>query len=447
MESRPHFSLKIYRAAVMSKLDYTCQIYGSTCCTSLKKLDTIHHSALRICSGAFRTSPVVSLYTHCVEPPLSLTRDRMSVNFYYRILSHPEHPFKPYLLNTDDDILFQNRPSCTPHLGLRIRNLIFNTSLSNITVRCQSQHNVPPWEMIKISRIHPFKDFNKNNTTPIIFQQLFIAHRSEYNNYTAIYTDGSKSINHVGCSFTCNNKIFSFKLPSFLSIFSAEFIAIEKALNYITTHHHKLFIIYTDSESVLESLKSNTCPPTFISVLKKYHNLQANGFDIKFCWIPSHVGIKGNETADAAAKQANTFLNCLIPYTDIKIQTKEFMLKKWQNLWNEQTDNKLYQIKPIISPWPEITPRKHDVLLTRLRIRHSRITHKHLLFGEPAPMCPQCHFSILTIRHILTDCPTLRHLYRQYFKTSVPDLNALIGQTPHPSLSVFLFSSGFYHQI
>ena len=120
-------------------MDYACQIYESACCTTLKKLDTIHHNALCICSGALHTSPVVSLYAHCVEPPLSLTRDRMSGNFYYRILSHPEHPLKPNLLNTDDDIFFQNCPSCTPHFGLRIRNLMSNTSLSIITVRCQSQ--------------------------------------------------------------------------------------------------------------------------------------------------------------------------------------------------------------------------------------------------------------------------------------------------------------------
>ncbi|GBL91750.1 hypothetical protein AVEN_71387-1 [Araneus ventricosus] len=36
-------------------------VYGSARPTVLRGLDTIHHSALRICSGAFRTSPVESL--------------------------------------------------------------------------------------------------------------------------------------------------------------------------------------------------------------------------------------------------------------------------------------------------------------------------------------------------------------------------------------------------
>ncbi|GFV56723.1 RNA-directed DNA polymerase from mobile element jockey [Trichonephila clavipes] len=38
--------------------------YGSACNSTLQKLDPVHHMALRICSGAFRTSPVQSLYVN-----------------------------------------------------------------------------------------------------------------------------------------------------------------------------------------------------------------------------------------------------------------------------------------------------------------------------------------------------------------------------------------------
>ena len=53
-------------------MDYACQIYGSAGTLYFKKLDTVHHSALWICSGACRTSPTVSLYVDCVEPPHSV---------------------------------------------------------------------------------------------------------------------------------------------------------------------------------------------------------------------------------------------------------------------------------------------------------------------------------------------------------------------------------------
>ena len=111
------------------------------------------------------------------------------------------------------------------------------------------------------------------------------------------------------------------RLPSFLFNFSTEFIDVEKALNY-TNHQHRLFIIYTDSQSVLETLQSNTYPPTFSFMINIYKDLSDGSFDIKFSWIPSHVGMRENEIPDAAAKQAHIYINCPIPYHDIKILIK-----------------------------------------------------------------------------------------------------------------------------
>ncbi|GBN41587.1 hypothetical protein AVEN_113665-1 [Araneus ventricosus] len=50
-------------------------VYGSARPTVLRRLDTIHHSALRICSGAFRTSPVESLLQDLSKLFISKLRD------------------------------------------------------------------------------------------------------------------------------------------------------------------------------------------------------------------------------------------------------------------------------------------------------------------------------------------------------------------------------------
>ena len=54
--------LNLYRSLVRSKLDYGSIVYGSARKSYLKCLDTIHHQGLRLALGAFRTSPVESLY-------------------------------------------------------------------------------------------------------------------------------------------------------------------------------------------------------------------------------------------------------------------------------------------------------------------------------------------------------------------------------------------------
>ena len=67
--------LKLYRSLVRSKLDYGCFIYGSARKSYLQMLDPIHNQGLRLALGAFRTSPVASLYVEADEPSLYSRRE------------------------------------------------------------------------------------------------------------------------------------------------------------------------------------------------------------------------------------------------------------------------------------------------------------------------------------------------------------------------------------
>ena len=53
-----NFLLRIYKSLVRSKLDYGCQVYGTAGASRLEKLDPVHHAALRLCTGAYRTTIV-----------------------------------------------------------------------------------------------------------------------------------------------------------------------------------------------------------------------------------------------------------------------------------------------------------------------------------------------------------------------------------------------------
>ena len=44
------------------------------------------------------------------------------------------------------------------------------------------------------------------------------------------------------------------------------------------------------------------------------------------------------------------------------------------------------------------------MVLARLRIGHSRLTHGHLMEGREQPYCEECIVP-LTVYHIVTDCP------------------------------------------
>ncbi|GBN29183.1 putative RNA-directed DNA polymerase from transposon X-element, partial [Araneus ventricosus] len=219
--------------------------------------------------------------------------------------------------------------------------------------------------------------------------------RQEYDDFIAIYTDGSKSADHVSFAVVFPNTTFSFKLHSSCSVFTAEIAAVLLALEKISDCLERKFIIYTDSLSVLESLKSfymhSHHHPLVLNVLHLLNKLASRDFNILLCWVPSHVGIVGNEKADMAAKLATAPTNSSTPLTDFKKCTKLLFYTKWQREWDTETDNKLHSVKPHLQPWPSLTTRKADTLLTRLRVGHTRYTHRHLLFGEQTPMCSQCN--------------------------------------------------------
>ncbi|GFY32066.1 putative RNA-directed DNA polymerase from transposon X-element [Trichonephila clavipes] len=112
--------------------------------------------------------------------------------------------------------------------------------------------------------------------------------------------------------------------------------------------------------------------------------------------------------------------------------------------WSQQLDNKLHSVKPVIGAWPVMPMRRTDVKLTRLRIGHSRFTHRHLLFGERAPECPSCHVSY-TVHHILIDCPVFNNYRITFFNSSQLTLPDLVGEIPHQNLFAFIRRIGFLY--
>ncbi|GBO25232.1 hypothetical protein AVEN_124650-1 [Araneus ventricosus] len=199
---------------------------------------------------------------------------------------------------------------------------------------------------------------------------------------------------------SCANKSQT-NQPTSCSVFTAEIIAILFALKEISDRSQRYFIIYTDSLSVLQSL-SSFYPhphnhPLVLNVLDLFNKLALRGFNIMLCWVPSHVGIVGNEQADKAAKSAVAPMDMTIPVVDLKKHVKMLLYSKWQEQWDLETNNKLYAVKPFVRHWPSLTSREADTLLTRLRIGHTRFTHLHLLFGEEPPMCSRSHLLLYTL--------------------------------------------------
>ncbi|GFW21974.1 putative RNA-directed DNA polymerase from transposon X-element [Trichonephila clavipes] len=161
--------LRVYQAIVLSRIDYGCVVYGSACNSTLKKLDPVHHMALRICSGAFRTSPVQSLYVNCHQLPLDLRRRKLSLAYYFKILSVPSHPLQNVYMSTSMKRLYDARPSNIRPFMDRMKLHISELDLPNVRIQQRNLFLFQPWNTPRFHYINPFATYSKSTVAPVVF--------------------------------------------------------------------------------------------------------------------------------------------------------------------------------------------------------------------------------------------------------------------------------------
>ena len=167
------------------------------------------------------------------------------------------------------------------------------------------------------------------------------------------------------------------------------------------------------------------------------------------CWVPSHIGIEGNEAADYAAKKAlkRKFGAEKMPYTDVQPMAKEHMMKRWQNAWNNERDNKLRAIVPNMkrSFRHDNLTRCEQVVLTRLRTGHTKLTHGHLLRGELPPVCRRCN-TPLSVKHLMLHCQATMASRQKHLKNA-QSMNSVFHNTGKAGLLDFLREAEIYDKI
>ena len=148
--------------------------------------------------------------------------------------------------------------------------------------------------------LHSGRKFESN---PHVLKDDFRWLQSRYKNYQQVYTDGSKEDSKVGCAVLSDNHSNMQRILDDSSIFTSESNAVDLALDFISTcDANNKFIIFSDLLSVLKAMNHTSSKNTQIQkLLEKCHELLANK-EIVLCWIPSHIGIKGNEMVDQQAK-------------------------------------------------------------------------------------------------------------------------------------------------
>ena len=171
---------------------------------------------------------------------------------------------------------------------------------------------------------------------------------------------------------------------------------------------------------------------------------------VRFCWMPSHCGIEGNEIAYQLAKE--TFYHDIDPlttvhYADLKPLVNSCIQQEVQTKWDVSIHGRdLYLVKPTLGPpkkFQHLT-RAEEVVITRLQIGHTKATKSQILSRGPPTTCQHCS-QTLTIEHMLLGCTVLRQSHNECY--TADSLRTLIEMVLEACIVEFLRGSGFFYLI
>lgn len=279
--------------------------------------------------------------------------------------------------------------------------------------------NLNPWDLVNLSLLGKVNK-TENPAQALAFAKDLIASTTGL----AFYTDGSKDPQSgtVGAAFTdaYNFTHASYRLPDGSDVFTAEMFAVLKAIERFYSLQAPTLTIFSDSLSTLQSIlsgKTTTRPTILKQILVLLHALKAKSRLVNFVWIPSHVGIKGNDLADFKANCARSLTAIIdLPPTlnQVMKQVLDIQIAKWQSHWDQSEKGRnLYRIQPSVDTpacYSGLT-RREQGWIARLRSGHANLAAtRHYKGKEIHPFCNYCLHHLddavdETVDHFLMDCP------------------------------------------
>ena len=283
---------------------------------------------------------------------------------------------------------------------------------------------------------------NKDMIDPLRAQADFWEYQESIGVHDEVYTDGSKVNERVGAAAAVRRHFrngetterhFLKRLPDGSSIFAAEATAIEMALEYYSVMPavgHDV-VVYSDSMSCLQAIDGEDTEQPFICrIMNLLWRLHDKGTNVRFCWLPSHRGIEGNEVADRLAREAlDQDVDPLLKvhYSDLKPLVNTYIQGLAQIKWDVSVHGRdMYQ--------------RHSSTLLEQR----RAIKSHVISRGPPATCQHCA-EILTVDHMLLECVALQEMREEYYNTD--SIKILFETIPEVCIVEFLREAGFYQLI
>jgi ribonuclease HI len=429
--------LTIYRTLIRPIIEYADISYDTAKPTHLKKLDRIQSLALKICLGATKNTPLEILQAELDEPPLHLKRLQHQLTTIARAKFTPNHPAKSI---TEDHWTNHYSKCKAANPSIYTKTSPYHKAIFSLNIESPHSSQIAPWNNKPVTTDDSLTQEIKKSECPTALLTLAkqeIQILTELN-HTIIYTDASKTTQgKTGIGIYINETTkWQYRLSNDISIFAAEMTAIKTALELVKNIKANKITIATDSLSSLRSIKSrhsNTNTNLLNNIFCTIAGLKPN---INILWIPSHIGIHGNEAADKLASTATQreTIDIIVPfeYNQITKTAAEITEKLWSQQWKESPKiSHYFNVTPKLHPTIPLASNRHDQrLFFRLRSGFSNLNQNlYIQKCHTTGLCEYCQLPETTT-HFLTECKSqiVSDLKNYCLKSNIPfNLNSILN--------------------
>ncbi|XP_076032418.1 uncharacterized protein LOC143020145 [Oratosquilla oratoria] len=235
------------------------------------------------------------------------------------------------------------------------------------------------------------------------------------------YTDGSvdpESGRTGAAAITAGTELLE-RTPDYCSTLQTELVAIHLALEHAQNRQEATVVLHTDSRTawqVLQQPYPSDNVGLVTAILGSLQSLAAQGRRVRLHWMPSHVGVRGNESADVAARRAagaphvTRHVSPSLSYVKARVRRaaahrahqthRQLEGTKRQAAWYTATTD--YQTLGAFHQ----QPRADGVLLQRVRLGYC--TREELYDGFQGQQCGR--HSRHPLLHYLLSCPATEAL-------------------------------------
>ena len=430
----------LYKALIRSRLEYGSAVLVNMSSTQARRLEVVQSQALKICCGLRGSVSHEAVAVEAGVLPLRHRRRVLGASY----LAKAQH-LDPLLAIDMTEIRDGRDPGrvCRSALA-HLTDLLDNCSGG--VCEPPQVYPIPGWPGVEID--HQLAAFK--HTVPVAARALVAVKISEMRQGTLlIYTDGSHdpATGRTACAWHAPQLgvTDSVRLPDDSDIFSAELLAISMAVQLVRRNLPDSACILTDSMGVATALNtghSSARGGLVRNVVNSLEDLRSLRVSTLVKWIPSHVGIPGNEVADVAAKDALGLEEIFdLPPTWITLGRKVQRLvhNEWQEEWDRCEKGRglhriLSDVRSVVCNAGMTS--KGERSLARLRSSHVNLNATLFAKGRLVPSrdCEVCQVPE-DVDHYLLDCrkyTVQRSQLDQYLRDGVvPLLKLASGASEH----------------